>query len=112
MFAAPFDASRLGVGAEAPVIEGVWRGLSRVGHFAISPSGVLAYIPGPASLTSLAVGLVLTDRSGTTTALPLRPGSYDCSVLGLLTRMKRLGYDLHVFYIWLPSADLAVARVR
>jgi predicted ABC-type ATPase len=30
----------------------------------------------------------------------------------LLTSMAQLGYDLHVVYLWLPSPDLAVARVR
>lgn len=30
----------------------------------------------------------------------------------LLTGMVRAGYDVHIFYLWLPSPDLAVARVR
>ena len=30
----------------------------------------------------------------------------------LLTRLVGVGYDVHVFYLWLPSPDLAVARVR
>jgi predicted ABC-type ATPase len=34
------------------------------------------------------------------------------SAARLLTRAVRDGYDVHVFYLWLPSADLAVARVR
>jgi serine/threonine-protein kinase len=77
VFAAPFDASRLELGPEVPVVEGVWRGLSRVGHFAVSSNGVLAYIPGPASLASNSGALILTDRSGGVTDLPLRPGNYD-----------------------------------
>jgi serine/threonine-protein kinase len=77
VFAAPFDASRLELGPEVPVIEGVWRGLSRVGHFAVSSNGVLAYIPGPASLAANSSALILTDRSGGVTDLPLRPGNYD-----------------------------------
>lgn len=34
------------------------------------------------------------------------------SVAGLLRRVIRAGYDVHIFYLWLPSADLALARVR
>lgn len=34
------------------------------------------------------------------------------SVEGFLNRAVASGYELHVFYLWLPSADLAVARVR
>ncbi len=34
------------------------------------------------------------------------------SVAGLLRRVIRDGYDVHIFYLWLPSADLALARVR
>jgi predicted ABC-type ATPase len=30
----------------------------------------------------------------------------------LLTRLVGVGYDIHIFYLWLPSPDLAVARVR
>lgn len=29
-----------------------------------------------------------------------------------LRRLTRSGYQCHIFYLWLPSADLAVARVR
>ena len=34
------------------------------------------------------------------------------SVRGRLTDLLGLGYDVHIFYLWLPSPDLAVARVR
>ncbi len=30
----------------------------------------------------------------------------------LLTGLAGVGYDVHIFYLWLPSPDLAVARVR
>jgi predicted ABC-type ATPase len=30
----------------------------------------------------------------------------------LLTGLAEVGYDVHIFYLWLPSPDLAVARVR
>lgn len=34
------------------------------------------------------------------------------SVLRLMDRAAARGYDVHVYYLWLPSADLAVARVQ
>lgn len=34
------------------------------------------------------------------------------SVVRLLAGLRGDGYDVHVFYLWLPSPDLAVARVR
>lgn len=30
----------------------------------------------------------------------------------LLTGLRRREYDVHIFYLWLPAPDLAVARVR
>jgi predicted ABC-type ATPase len=30
----------------------------------------------------------------------------------LLRELAGVGYDVHIFYLWLPSPDLAVARVR
>lgn len=30
----------------------------------------------------------------------------------LLTRLAKNGYETHIFYLWLPSADFAVARVK
>jgi serine/threonine-protein kinase len=77
VFAAPFDLRRLQAGPEAPVIEGVRRGLSSVAHFAVSQDGVLAYVPGAASTSLVPAGLALADRSGTVSPLALRPGSYD-----------------------------------
>ena len=34
------------------------------------------------------------------------------SAYRLLQRLIEAGYDVHVFYLWLPSPELAVARVR
>ena len=34
------------------------------------------------------------------------------SVHGRLTDLAGIGYDVHIFYLWLPSPDLALARVR
>lgn len=34
------------------------------------------------------------------------------SVRGRLTDLLTLGYDVHVFYLWLPMPEMALARVR
>ena len=34
------------------------------------------------------------------------------SAFGMLTGLARTGYEVHLFYLWLPSPDLAVSRVR
>jgi len=34
------------------------------------------------------------------------------SAAGLLNRLLGMGYDVHVLYLWLPSPDFCVARVR
>jgi predicted ABC-type ATPase len=34
------------------------------------------------------------------------------SVRRLMDRAAARGYDVHVFYLWLPSPDLAIARVK
>ncbi len=34
------------------------------------------------------------------------------SVQRVMDRAAALGYDVHVYYLWLPSPDLAVARVK
>jgi len=33
------------------------------------------------------------------------------SYLPLLRKLKKQGYSLHVFYLWIPSVDLALARI-
>jgi predicted ABC-type ATPase len=34
------------------------------------------------------------------------------SHLNLIRRLKKRGYEVHFFYLWLPSVDLALFRVR
>ena len=45
-------------------------------QLAVSDTGTLLYIPGPAAAFSNARSLVLTDRNGVRKPLPLPPGSY------------------------------------
>ena len=32
--------------------------------------------------------------------------------MGLLRRLKAQGYELHLFFLWVESVDLALSRVR
>jgi len=32
--------------------------------------------------------------------------------LQVVRGLKKLGYDVHIFYLWVPSAELALSRVR
>jgi serine/threonine-protein kinase len=69
----PFDATRRQVtGDSAPAVEGVNRAGSA--HFAVSDTGVLVYIPGPARGGQDDV--LLYDRKSAVTPLPLPRGSY------------------------------------
>ena len=80
VWAVPFDLRRQTVsGKAAPVIQGVRRNttpFSAGTELAVSDTGTLLYIPGPAAAFSNARSLVLTDRNGVQKPLPLTPGSY------------------------------------
>jgi serine/threonine-protein kinase len=80
LFAVPFDLKAMEAsGQPVAVVEGVRRGVSRdsAAHFAVSASGVLAYIPGPASLTQTRLELALIDRHGRIEPLKLSTGMYE-----------------------------------
>lgn len=32
--------------------------------------------------------------------------------LNLIRELKRQGYEVHIYYLWLPSVELAISRVR
>jgi predicted ABC-type ATPase len=34
------------------------------------------------------------------------------SYLSLIRRLKRQGYEVHFFYLWIPSVELALSRIR
>ncbi len=78
LMAAAFDLATLEVkSAAVPVVEGVRRTTVSAGaeaQFALSPSGVLAYVPGPARAGRDDV--FLFDRKGGGEALNMPPGSY------------------------------------
>ncbi len=78
LFAAPFDATRAKLeGPGVPVLSGVRRanpGTANA-HYALSPAGTLAYIPGPANASAIA-DLGLFDRTGKVMRLNLPLGTY------------------------------------
>lgn len=78
MMAVPFDLQRLEVtGGAVPVVEGIRRSAPGVGaaaQFALSSTGTLVYIPGPARAGRDEV--FLFNREGEATSLKLPAGSY------------------------------------
>ena len=69
----PFDMQRKELtGGPVPVIEGVRR--SGGANFAVSDTGVLVYIPGPAQFRQ--DNVIVYDRQGKVTTLPLPRGAY------------------------------------
>jgi Tol biopolymer transport system component len=69
----PFDVHRKEpTGGQVPVIEGVRR--SGGASFAVSDTGVLVYVPGPAQLGQ--DNVIVYDRQDKVTALPLPRGAY------------------------------------
>jgi serine/threonine-protein kinase len=70
VLAAPFDQKHLKVtGPAVPLFEGVMTKSFGSADFAISPTGTLAYVPGPTSSGGGVAELVLVNRDGGTTAL-------------------------------------------
>jgi Tol biopolymer transport system component len=81
MFAVPFDASTLTItGPAVPAVVGVRRptGATNGGaHIAVSATGTLAYLPGPASTSSSGTNvLVVGDGKSEPTQLNVPPGAY------------------------------------
>jgi serine/threonine protein kinase len=80
MFAAPLDAQNLAITSPpVPVIVGVRRTVGRVNparHLAISETGTLVYVPGPAAASSAGANIVLGDGRGDSAVLKIPPGDY------------------------------------
>ena len=110
VFAVPFDVSRGVVSGKAvPVVEGVRRPASGVtggAQFAVSNTGHLFYIPGPASVGSSERAIVIADRAGVVTRLPIPPGPY------VHTRVSRDGARLAVGTDDGKDAAVWIGRLR
>ena len=75
-----FDLSHLALsGAPAPIIEGVGRGAPATGatQAAVSETGTLAYVPGPAAMASGGRTLGVFSNDAAPTALPVQTDSYE-----------------------------------
>jgi hypothetical protein len=63
-------------GAPVPVLQGVRRGVSAnqsLTQFAVSDAGTVAYVPGPASVSTLTRSLIVASREGVATPLRHQP---------------------------------------
>ena len=80
MFAAPFDVESLTVtGAPVPVVVGVRRTTGRgtpARYLALSETGTLVYVPGPATTSSAVASLVLGDSRGDSAPLKIPAGEF------------------------------------
>jgi serine/threonine protein kinase/Tol biopolymer transport system component len=79
LMAVPFDAaSRRTSGNPVPVVQGVARGVSQrfVGHYAVSPSGALAYVSAGPPQAAAQRTLALVDMNGKSQPLPAPPNAY------------------------------------
>jgi len=78
VFAVPFNLKTYEVSGEAvQVLEGIRRRAATGGiQLSVSDTGTLIYIAGPATFAGAARLLIITDRNGSTTPLPLPPGRY------------------------------------
>ena len=66
-------------GAPVPVLQGVRRGVGAnqaLTQFAVSDAGTVAYVPGPASVSTLTRSLIVASREGIATPLPPPPARY------------------------------------
>jgi len=66
-------------GAPVPVLQGVRRGVGAnqaQTQFAVSDTGTVAYVPGPASTSALGRSLIVASREGIATPLPPPPARY------------------------------------
>ncbi len=94
LFAALFDPQRAELrGEPVPVIDGVMRGTLGGSHIAISPTGTLAYIPGPVGSNPNARELAVADRAGAVTQLPVPAGPYVHVRVSPNGRFAALGSD-------------------
>ena len=80
VFAVSFDAPSLTVtGTPVSAIVGVRRSTGQItgtSQFAVSTTGTLMYVPGPASVSSTARGLLIGNGDSEPVPLKIRPGAY------------------------------------
>ena len=116
LMAAPFDLDRLEVtGPVTPLMENVGTNLSGGAHFAFSPTGLMAYLPGTLSGVDKVVAWV--DRGGKETIIRIRIPSMSMEV-GVsrderrAVRVNTQGPDRDVFVEDLDRRDVDAADRR
>src|SRR5262249_525232 len=82
LYAVPFDAKQLKpTGPAVPVVSGVIRGTGlfagALAVYSVPDSGSLAYLPGPASISSAKREVNILNRAGVSEPLKLPSGSYE-----------------------------------
>ena len=103
LYARTFDRSHMVVGGAVPVVEGVLRttGSGVLGWYAVSDSGTLVYLPGPADAGSVNVTIALFDRAGKAEPLPVPAGPYSEPRMSPDGRRIAFGYsDAHDTSVW------------
>ena len=96
LFAVPFDLRRLEVvGGPTAIVEGVARSTGTTGaaDFAISQTGTLVYVAGPASTRASRLDLALLDRKGSVDRLRLPPHPYQVPRMSPGGRQLAVGVD-------------------
>jgi serine/threonine-protein kinase len=98
LFAVPFDVGRLKTTGDAvPVVEGVRRSVglnsgTGTGHYAISETGTLVFVPGPRSLSMIEQAVFRFDRKGGTEELKLPPSAF--SSIRISPDGQQVAYDI------------------
>jgi serine/threonine-protein kinase len=81
LFAVPFDVKQLTTGPAVSVVSGVLRGTGPFAGahavYSVSDSGSLAYLPGPALISSAKREVNVINRAGVSDTLKLPSGSYE-----------------------------------
>ena len=107
LFAVPFNPVSVRVtGSQVPVVEGVSRGAMSVAEYALSESGSLVYVPGPASASSRLSRLVTIDDKGSVGVLNPSPGAYAWPRIA--PGGRRIAYAVEegkIFNIWIYDLD-------
>jgi serine/threonine-protein kinase len=95
VFAVPFDAASLTLkGTPVPAVVGVRRstGLpTGTAQFAVSATGTLVYVPGPASVSATTRSLLIGNGNGEPVSLKIPPGAYTHPRAALDSKMIAFG---------------------
>jgi Tol biopolymer transport system component len=107
LFAVPFDQAAVRVtGKPVPVLEGVARGAPVSAQYAVSDSGSLVYLPGPALPSSRLGRLAMIDEKGS--VVPLSPSVAAYAWPRIAPDGRQIAYGVQEaqgFNIWIYDLD-------